>query len=1026
MPRTAISILFVLSILSLSPALLEAQMPAARLSIIFPAGASQGGAVDVAVAGPDLDEVERLVFTHPGITAAAKRGPLPPFEEAAPLLPGQFRVSVAADVPEGIYEVRAVGKYGITNPRLFQVDHLGEVAEVEANNLPAQAMALSVGTLVNGKVNGGTDRDCFRVSLKKDQRIQADCWAQRLDSRLDGTLVILDASGSEVARSRSVFREDPFIDFVAPADGDYVVQLFDQSYRGGEDYFYRLKLAADPFLYLVRPAAGMPGTVGRYTLYGVNLPGSQPAPELSIDGRPLERLEVDIQLPLEPVAQGLIAGGFVAASEAGLDGMEYRLETPRGASNPIFIGFSPEPVVVEREPNDAAGAAQKVNAPCEVSGSFFPAGDQDWVQFEARRGETLWIEVAAQRLGLPSDPYLVLHQVEVNDKGEESMKELARADDLGGNIGGAAFNTETEDAAHRFVAPADGSFRVLVFDQFAALRSDPLNVYRLSIRRERPDYRLIAVPRYVGAEPKKEEAELWSPVLRRGGVEAIDVFAFRRDGFNGAIDLRVDGLPDGVRAAAAGIREGQSRTTVLLEAAADAKTWFGRIDVVGSARIGAWPVERRARAGALAWGARDNLGPRPRLMRELDLAVQGDVAVPIDLAIEAGSAVEVSRGAAQELVFKLARRFPTHGKFAVSGFNVPPGVEVKDVTVDEKAEELKVVVQVKKEAPTGEHFLCLASAPEFDFARNPEAAQRAEARKQRMEQIVAGFEKSAQEGTAARDAAAKAAAEAEERMKKSAADLTAAGAVEESARKALEEAKKLSDAAANAFSEAQKAAEAAAKAAAEAQKRAAELAEKAQSAAAEAESASKARAEVEKLAAEMQSGAQKAGEARTAAEKSLEGIGSQLKEAQGARERATKEAQAAAEAAKPKKIKAGFLTRGLTLQIVDVPVRLRAEPATVALKTGEKAELALAIERLNGFNGPVALKLALPGGVSGIQAAEVQIPEGQNEAKLVVEAGADATAGTHGAAIEARMKFNNVDLETRWAVAIQVEKAPAK
>ena len=33
---------------------------------------------------------------------------------------------------------------------------------------------------------------------------------------------------------------DPLIDFEAPADGDYVVGLYDFIYAGGGDYYYRL------------------------------------------------------------------------------------------------------------------------------------------------------------------------------------------------------------------------------------------------------------------------------------------------------------------------------------------------------------------------------------------------------------------------------------------------------------------------------------------------------------------------------------------------------------------------------------------------------------------------------------------------------------------------------------------------------------------------------------------------------------------------------------------------------------------
>lgn len=45
-----------------------------------------------------------------------------------------FTVTVAADVPAGLYDVRVRGLFGISNPRMFRVDSLPEIAEVEPNN----------------------------------------------------------------------------------------------------------------------------------------------------------------------------------------------------------------------------------------------------------------------------------------------------------------------------------------------------------------------------------------------------------------------------------------------------------------------------------------------------------------------------------------------------------------------------------------------------------------------------------------------------------------------------------------------------------------------------------------------------------------------------------------------------------------------------------------------------------------------------------------------------------------------------
>ena len=49
-------------------------------------------------------------------------------------LTNQFAVTIAADVPPGVYDVRAIGTFGISNPRSFVVGTLPEVKEQGGNN----------------------------------------------------------------------------------------------------------------------------------------------------------------------------------------------------------------------------------------------------------------------------------------------------------------------------------------------------------------------------------------------------------------------------------------------------------------------------------------------------------------------------------------------------------------------------------------------------------------------------------------------------------------------------------------------------------------------------------------------------------------------------------------------------------------------------------------------------------------------------------------------------------------------------
>ena len=262
-----------LTVVALSAATAAAQLPQTRLYVVDPPGARIGAVTEVTIArGDDLDEVDELLFSHPGIfsTPVLQDTPLGPQPTGT-----RFRVAVAEDVPPGRYEVRARGLFGISNPRAFMVGRRPEVRETEANNTPDEAQSIALGSVVNGVINAAGDVDFFRFSAKASQRVVIDCQAQRIDSRLNPTLTLRDASGRPIQFAENAYRQDDLLVFDVPADGEYVVELHDLAYLGSADHIYRLAIHADPHIRFTLPDAGQAGTTSTFTLYGFNLPGSQ-------------------------------------------------------------------------------------------------------------------------------------------------------------------------------------------------------------------------------------------------------------------------------------------------------------------------------------------------------------------------------------------------------------------------------------------------------------------------------------------------------------------------------------------------------------------------------------------------------------------------------------------------------------------------------------------------------------------------------------------------------------------------------
>ena len=947
-----------------------AQLPAARVHVVQPAGARIGSTIDVRVSGADLDEVTRLVFSHPGITASPKTQagldgkPEPIF--------GSFAVTVGTDVPAGIYEVRAGGRFGLSNPRGFMIDGLTPFQEVEPNNTPEQANRVTFETTVEGVIGGASDVDAFRFPVKKGQRVLADCRAYRLDSRLDAVLILRDGEGREILRRKNSHRSDPLIDYTTEADGELIVEVQDALFAGSGEYFYRISIGTFPFLDFVFPPVGLPGSKGRYTLYGRNLPGGQPVEGWSVEGAPLEQLGVEIQLPWEPAGRSVEFGALLEGPQAFLDGTSYHHGDGMRRSNPYFVGFASGPVVVE----SADAEVQRVSTPCEIAGQFFPRGDRDTYEFTAKKGDVLRVEVFSHRLGLPVDPRMILQRVTYDKDGKASVADLSAVDDLGGNQGGENFNTGTDDAAVDFTVPEDGSYRVVIEDLFGATRSDPRHVYRLAVRPRRPDFRLVAVPNYPAAD--KKQINLWNLFLRRGATERIDLIVQRRDGFDGDIDVDVEGLPGGVHCRGTRIVAGRSRGSLVLVGGDEAPTWSGPIEVVARAEIGGSTVTRQARPGALVWPATSAVyRARSRLTHRLVLGVSGSAADALPYAIGFGDleGVDLAPGGSFQLPVSVARQAEFKGEIQLTPMDLPPNVEAKPVKVKGDANEVKIEFKVKDGAPMGEFTVYLDSQTEVNLRRNPEAAERAAAQKKTVDAEVARLqeeEKKAKEGAAVLEGRVKELAEqtvaSEKEMASAAERLAAAQKALEVAQQEMEKLQAARDAA---------------------------------------------KAEQEKVAAEKATREKAAGE-----------IATQLKAAQELQGKVNKRAEDAAKAAAPKKAKVLFPSPAFGVRVRPAPFALRLGQDALAAKAGSKLELPVSLERFSGFAEGVELQLTPPAGVAGIRAEAVSVAKDATKATLAIEVAAEAPSGLHACSVRGKAKYGGKDREvvSEFLLTVEVKK----
>ena len=551
--------------------------PQPYLQSVYPSGVRAGGSAEVILRGNDLEGITALWFDHPGLKAEVIKDL-------------NFRIIASSGTPLGHHDIRVLGTYGVSNPRTFVVGDRNECKEVEPNNTPAKATIVSMNSVVNGEIAGATDVDCFRFEGKKGLRVLLDLEAERIDSRLDATIRLLDAKGREIGESRDAIGVDPFLDVTLPESGNYVVKIHDVTYRGQSDWTYRLTVTDGPHIDAVVPHVLKAGETTEVTLYGRNFRG-EVVKETGFDGRPIEKKVVTVTAPSvtehEPNATGRGLVSSIAALRRGFDHLEY---SPSGSSNPVFLSLTTDPVVVEVEPNDDAEHPQIVTLPCDISGIFGKPGDLDIYRFKAKKGESWVFDVGAERIGSPADPVLTLQKVA--EKG--NPQDVASGEDTADRTGQNRFNTATVDATLHWTASEDGTYQLVVNDLYSPQRGDVRLSYRLQIRSEHPDFRLVVLPE----SPNLPDAL----TLSAGGRSVAFVIALREDGFNNAIRVEAAELPAGVKCEPIMIPAGQAMSAIVFEAAPDAKPIVGMVRMIGRARFGDRKEDLGYISGASALG----------------------------------------------------------------------------------------------------------------------------------------------------------------------------------------------------------------------------------------------------------------------------------------------------------------------------------------------------------------------------------------------------------------------------------------
>jgi hypothetical protein len=634
-------------------------VPVPRLFTVSPAGGRAGTSVEITWTGIDTEEPQGFYFSHPGFKAEPIVPPAPPTDPKKPATApaaspaiSKFRVVIASDVPAGIYDIRLVNKWGISNPRAFAVGDLPETAEKEPNDDVPQAQRIGINSVVNGVIASPTDVDYFVFAGKKDQRVLIHCLTAGIDSRLLAGLEVFDSAGKRLAFSRYTPDRDPLIDLAVPRDGDYYLRLTDFTHtQGSAEHFYRLKIATTPWIDAVSPLAVEPGKKATLTVYGRNLPGGQPDVAAVEDGRVLDRASVQVDVPGDSADRHRLSfSERIAPFRGALDGFEVRLKNGVGVSNPFLVSFAKAPTLsmasktasTTRAPG-VPPDAREIAAPCELSGTIEKQRSRDCYVFAARKNDVYTVELSGERLGARGDLFFILRNAATG-------QDIAELDDNGEVLHSLKFYTWSSDPpTYRFSAPDDGKYLLLVSSRTAATNAGPRHYYRLRITPENPDFRLIVLP--------CDDTRPDGFCLRQGGNEAYTVLVWRQDGFTGPVALSVLGLPSWVNCPPQVVGPNLKQTALVLSAAANAPLITGDIKIQGTAVIKGQMVVREARPASITWPIPPGLAfpAIGRLDRSLVMAVRENAAFNLSATPEQSLVVQ---GTKVNVGLKLHRLWP--------------------------------------------------------------------------------------------------------------------------------------------------------------------------------------------------------------------------------------------------------------------------------------------------------------------------------------------------------------------------------
>jgi hypothetical protein len=353
-----------------------------------------------------------------------------------------FAVKVPEGTPLGIHSLRVLSANGVGPTLPFLIDDLPTVEKAGGNQSLAKAQEIKIPGAVDGRVDN-LSRDYYRFNAIAGQTISFEVFCRRLGAPMDASLYLYDSKGRILAYSDDAegLSTDPQFVHTFPKAGDYVVEIRDIRYAGGDAFGYHLRIGDFPCIHTALPLAVKRGATTRVDFAGVSCNDAAPA---------MVAVPADWKESWYPISTRRASGkGSGFATVAVVDHED----------------------VLDREPNNNRPQAQQIELGPSISGRFDAPGDVDQFTFRAGKGQRYSFAGFTREIGAPSD--LTFRMLNAEGKTFES------ADDNG-----------TLEGILDVTFPADGAYTLELVD--LNKRGGPQYSYRVVPTLYRPGFTLSA------------------------------------------------------------------------------------------------------------------------------------------------------------------------------------------------------------------------------------------------------------------------------------------------------------------------------------------------------------------------------------------------------------------------------------------------------------------------------------------------------------------------------------------------------